>query len=364
MKVLCVAPHNARHETVQFLGLQKKGVDLYVVVGRKVEPDCSELEAAGIPVEVLPMSKHLDRPVMLRIREIIKARGIDIVHAFNNRTVMNALQACRGLPVRFIAYRGIVGNVSFLNPASWMTYLNPRVDRIICVAEAIRLHLLQLRFLWLKIPEYKPVTVHKGHDLSWYNKPAADLRQCGIPENAFVVGCAANYRPRKGIEVLVDAMQLLPADTNIHLLLIGNMDNQHLHKRIRNNRCTDRIHLAGHVNNAPEFLEACSLCVLPSLKREGLPRSVIEGMAYGVPPIVTNSGGSPELVTHMENGMIVTPGSAEELANAIMTFYRDPEFRKRVGAAARQTIATRFTVEQTVEKTYQVYKELCPDNSR
>ncbi len=58
--------------------------------------------------------------------------------------------------------------------------------------------------------------------------------------------------------------------------------------------------------------------------------------------------------------MIVNPGSAEELANAIMTFYRDPEFCKRAGDAARQTIATRFTVEQTVEKTYQVYKDLCP----
>jgi glycosyltransferase involved in cell wall biosynthesis len=363
MRVLCVAPHNAKHETVQFLGLQKKGVDLYVVVASKAEPDYSELIDAGIPVEVIPMRGRIDRPAYLRIREIIKTRNIDIIHAFNNKTVMNALHASRGLPVRFIAYRGIVGNISFINPASWMTYLNPRVNRIICVAEAIRQYLLQLRFLWFKIPAEKLVTIHKGHHIHWYNKQPADLAQYGIPKDAFVVGCVANYRPRKGIEVLVDALHPIPGNANVHVLLIGNMSNRRLLKHLEKSSNADRVHFAGYVSNAPEVLAACDICVLPSLKREGLPRSVIEGMAYGVPPIVSNSGGSPELVEHGVNGLIVAPGSATELADAILKFYRNPDFRKRAGAAAKTTIATRFTVEQTVEKTYQLYKELCPDKN-
>lgn len=363
MKVLCIAPHNAKHETVQFLGLQQKGVDLYLVVANKTEPDYSELIDAGIPVEVIPMRGHIDRPAYLRIREIVKVRNIDVIHAFNNKTVMNALYASRGLPVKFIAYRGIVGNVSFLNPASWMTYLNPRVNRIICVAEAIRQHLLKMRFLWFRIPTEKPVTIHKGHHIHWYNKEPERLDRFDIPAGAFVVGCAANYRPRKGIEVLIDALCHLPDDVNIHILLIGNMANRHLLKHLSKNSKSSRVHFTGYVNNAPEVLAACDVCVLPSLKREGLPRSIIEGMAYGVPPIVTNSGGSPELVEHLINGLIVEPGLAAGLADAILQFYRDPDFRKRAGAAAKNTIATRFTVEQTVEKTYQLYKELCPDKN-
>ncbi|MBN1377712.1 MAG: glycosyltransferase family 4 protein [Gammaproteobacteria bacterium] len=358
MRVLCVAPLNARHETAQFLGLQKKGVDIYVVVAKKVEPDYSELISAGIPVEVIPMRGRLDRPAFLRLREIIKARHIDIIHAFNNKTIVNALSAGRGLPVKFIAYRGIVGNVSFMNPASWLTYLNPRVNRIICVAEAIRQHLLHLRFLWFRIAAEKLVTIHKGHHIDWYNKEPQDLAQYKIPSDAFVVGCAANYRPRKGIEVLIDALQKIPDEENVHILLIGDMSNRHLHKHLAKSKKADKVHLAGYVNNAPEILAACDVCALPSLKREGLPRSIIEGMAYGIPAIVTNSGGSPELVDDGVNGLIVEPGSAKALAEAILKFRHNPEFRKRAGLAARETISTRFTVAQTVEKTYRVYQEL------
>jgi glycosyltransferase involved in cell wall biosynthesis len=129
-------------------------------------------------------------------------------------------------------------------------------------------------------------------------------------------------------------------------------------KHIRKSGCASRIHMSGYVNNAPEILAACDVCVLPSLKREGLPRSVIEGMAYATPPIVTNSGGSPELVDHEKNGLIIEPGSAKEIEDAILRFYSDPDFRLQAGAAARETIASKFTVEQTVHQTFELYKQL------
>ncbi len=358
MRVLCVAPRNTKHETVQFLGLKEKGVDIYIVVANKAEPDYSELVNAGIPIEILPMRGHLDRPAIIRLREIIKNQNIDIIHTFNNKTVMNALRACKGLPVKFIAYRGIVGNVSYLNPASWMTYLNPRIDRIICVAEAIRQHLLDISFLGKRIAPQIPVTIHKGHHICWYNKAPASLKAYKIPENAFVVGCTANYRPRKGIEVLIDSLQHIPRKHKVHLLLIGDMSHRAVRKHLKKSNVENQVHFTGYVNNAPELLAACKVCALPSLKREGLPRAIIEGMAYGVPPIVTNSGGSPELIDHMSNGIIVKTGSAKALAQAIMHYIDDPEFRKNAGLAAKNKIANEFTVAKTIDQTYQVYKDL------
>ncbi len=358
MRVLCVVPQNIKHETVQFVALKTLGVELHVITCQKSEPDYQQLIDMRIPVEIVPIRKRVDSNAVKRIRDMIKKQNIDIVHAFNNRTISNALRACKGLSVKFIAYRGIVGNVSFFNPASWQTYLNPRVDKIICVAEAIRQHLLELKCMGLGIPAEKLVTVHKGHDLNWYQGTPRNLSEFGVPENAFVVGCTATYRPRKGIEILVKALDHLPASANIHILLIGNMNSKGLKKLIDSSRYTDRIHLIGHQANAPEIQAACNICVLPSLKREGLPKTVIEGMAYGIPAIVTNSGGSPELVDHMVSGIVVEPGSVEELASAILKFFENPEFCKSAGTAAKHKIATEFTVARTVEQTYQIYKEL------
>lgn len=358
MRVLCVVPQNIKHETVMFLGLQARGINMHVITTRKVEPDYTQLVEAGIAVDVIPIRKRIDNKAIQAIREIMHAGKFDIVHAFNNKTVSNALRACKNTRCKFIAYRGIVGNVSFLNPASWQTYLNPRVDRIICVAEAIRQHLLRLRCLWLKIPAEKLVTIYKGHDLNWYSEPPADLSQFDIPSNAFVVACAANYRPRKGIEKLIEAWQLLPADQPIHLLLIGQMENKNIQKLLAQHPCRERIHCIGYQENAAQIQAAADICVLPSLKREGLPKSVIEGMAYGVPPIVTDSGGSPELVEHGSSGLVVPPNSAQALALAIASLYQNDSQRRDMGVTARQRIADKFTTEKTISDTFALYQSL------
>jgi glycosyltransferase involved in cell wall biosynthesis len=239
-----------------------------------------------------------------------------------------------------------------------MTYLNPRVDRIVCVAEAIREYLLNIGFLWLKIPPHKLVTIHKGHDLAWYRAAPHNLAEFGISENDFVAGCITNYRPRKGIEKIIEAAALLPRDLNIHFLLIGNMQHPRLSRLLERSPARDRVHLAGYRADAPQLQAACDACILPSLKREGLPKSVIEGMAYGLPAVVTDSGGSPELVEHGVSGLIVPPGSARAIAEAVTALRSDPERCRRMGIAARKRIEEHFSISVTIDKTYRLYREL------
>ncbi len=362
MKVLCVVPVNVIHETEMFIGLKKLGVDIQVITCRESEPCLTKLQTANIPVNIIPLKKKHDAAGIKRIQEVLDTHPFDIVHAFNNKTVYHALAACRRHPrkdsIKFIAYRGIVGNVSFLSPYSWATYLNPRVDRIICVAEAIRQFLLNMRFLWLKFPAHKAVTIYKGHKLDWYQSQPANLSEFGIPENAFVVGCTANYRPRKGIRYLIEAWELLADQDDIHLLLIGDMQNQKLLQQIKQSRNSANIHLSGFQDNAPGILAACDACILASIKREGLPKSVIEGMVYSTPPIVTNSGGSPELIEDGISGIIIPPKSPQAIAEAILKLQQNPELRSTMGQAARARIKRDFNAETTVEKTYALYNEL------
>jgi glycosyltransferase involved in cell wall biosynthesis len=347
-----------RPTVATFIGMHETGIDITVVCPAD-HPNNKTLTDAGVKTVDIRLPTNFNKEGIAALRaELLRGR-YHIMHTFNNKAVSNGLRACKGLPVKIVCYRGIVGAVGFLDPMSWMRYLNPRIDRIVCVADAIRRHFLEMKPAFLRMPAERPITIHKGHKLDWYTATPADLTGYGIPANACVVGCTANYRPRKGIDYLIDAIERLPED--VHLLLIGHMDAAKLTQRIDSSPAKDRIHRVGFVNNAPELSAACDIFCMPSTKREGLARAIIEAMAYRVPPVVTNAGGSPELVVDGECGFVVPPMDAGALAEAIGKLFRDPELRKRLGEAARERIGTAFRNEDTVRKTIALYEELVPN---
>ena len=358
IRSLCVTESADRPTVATFIGMHRAGIEVTVVCPED-HPNHKTLTDAGVPTVDIRLPTNFDKQGIAALREELVRGRYHIMHTFNNKAVSNGLRACKGLPVKIVCYRGIVGAVGFLDPMSWMRYLNPRIDRIVCVADAIRRHFLEMKPAFLRMPANRPVTIHKGHKLEWYTATPADLTEYGIPADACVVACTANYRPRKGIDVLIDAIERLPDD--VHLLLIGHMDAAELTRRIDRSPAKARIHRVGFVNNAPELSAASDIFCMPSVKREGLARAIIEAMAYRVPPVVTDAGGSPELVVDGECGFVVPPRDAAALAAAIGKLYRDPELRRRFGEAARERIGTAFRNEDTVRKTIALYEELVPD---
>ena len=351
MKALWITKNSIRPEAETLLGLARAGVDCEIMTqGDSVYR--KQMEALGIRVIDYVPDRKFDMASARHIRKHIEAGGHDLVHLFNNKAIANGLIAARKSKVKVITYRGQTGNVHRYDPVCWMTHLNPRIDRIICVANAVRDD-LRKRLLQ---PE-RAVTVYKGHDLSWYADTPADLSEFGIPTGAFVIGAVANYRPRKGFEVLVEAMGHLPADTPVHLLLVGGgMDNPKLTRLIDASPLKERIHIAGFRRDATAIIAACQASVLASLKREGLPKTVIEAMVYSVPPIVTDTGGSAELVRHRDCGLVVPPGDAEALARAMSELATDRERAAGMGMRARTRIDVHFNIRETVSNTLAVYE--------
>ena len=347
-----------RAEAATFAGLQRAGCEVVVYCA----PECpyiERLEDAGVRVEPLAIRARHDADAVRRLRAELGAHAYDVVYLLHNRAVSNGLSAVKGFAKpKVVCYRGIVGNVSPLNPMSWRRYLNPRVDRVVCVADAVRRYFVDMRFLGLRLPARKFVTIYKGHDLAWYDDQPADLTAFGVPAGAFVIGCVANMRPRKGIEVLVEAFGRLPPQADAHLLLVGRMEGARLGAAIEANPNRAKIHRVGFQKNAPAIIAACAVSVLPTLRREGLPKTVIEAMAYGVPVVVTSAGGSAELVVDGESGLVVAPGDAAALAAAIERLRTEPALRERLGHAARQRIDAHFNTRTTVAKTLALCREL------
>ncbi len=358
IKALCITEDPDRPTTATFAGLKRAGVDVTVICPANTERR-AWLAENGVRLLDIPLRKRVDRDAARQLRAELVAGRYDILHLFSNKALQNGLAASRGLPVKIVAYRGIVGNVSFFSPVSWRRFLNPRIDRIVCVADAVRDYFLRMRPAVLRVPAERLLTIYKGHSLDWYRESPADLATAGVPARAFVLVCVANYRPRKGIEVLVDAFAQLPAEWGAHLLLIGGgMDARRLARRIAASGVADRVHVLGYRRDAPALTAACDVFVLPSTKREGLARSLIEAMAYGVAPVVTDCGGSPELVVAGVSGLVVPVNDAAALAAAVASLHDDPALRARLGAAARERIARDFRIEDTIAQTLALYRTL------
>ena len=170
IKALCITSHSDRPEAETQVGLQKKGVEIDIIAHPGGFNNLI-YEDSGVPLTTHTIKSRFDLAAIKLIRNKLAAGNYDILHVFNNKALSNALIAAIGFPVKIVAYRGIVGNVSFFDPASWMTWLNPRINKIICVAEAIRQHFLQMHFLGVKMNPQRFVTIHKGHKLSWYQNP-------------------------------------------------------------------------------------------------------------------------------------------------------------------------------------------------
>ena len=112
------------------------------------------------------------------------------------------------------------------------------------------------------------------------------------------------------------------------------------------------------MKRSPWILPNCDVAVLPSLRREGLPRGIIEAMIGRCVPIVPDSGGSPELVEEGKSGFVVPPGEAQPITDCILELYNDRKLRTRMGEGARERIRKDCTGEETARQTMAWYRQL------
>lgn len=343
--------HNIRPEAEMIIGLKQRGLDIEVMT----QADCDyarRMAGYGIRIHDYTPPAKFSLQAFRVVRRTLEAGRHDIVHLFNNKAIVAGVHAALGLPVKVVTYRGQTGNISRFDPVAYLTHLSPRVDRIVCVAEAVRQSLLPE----VRDPR-KVVTIYKGHDLAWYQAPPANLDELGISRDSMVVGLVANARPRKGIPLFLRALRHLPDDVCCDVLLVGAGTEVFREATVGLPGRT-RVHFLGYRPDAAEVIAACNVSVLPALRREGLPKATIEAMAYGVTPLVTRTGGNAELVLDGDSGLVVEPGSETELAEALTWLYRNPDRRREIGRAARERIGQYFNIRDTVARTFDLYQSL------
>jgi glycosyltransferase involved in cell wall biosynthesis len=118
-----------------------------------------------------------------------------------------------------------------------------------------------------------------------------------------------------------------------------------------------RIQFLGEYSDIPGLLAAADFGLLTS-REEGFSNVILEGMAAGLAMIVTNVGGNAEAVVHGETGFVVRPRDPTAISDAIVTLARDPEARKRFGAAGRKRVEEEFSIDKCVKAHLDLYEEM------
>jgi glycosyltransferase involved in cell wall biosynthesis len=204
------------------------------------------------------------------------------------------------------------------------------------------------------VPPGKIVVIPNAATMGATARPAprSELaRDVGGP----VVLTVARLDGQKGITHLLDAVATLP---NASFAIAGDGPNRAaLEQRAATLGVSDRVRFLGHRHDVPALLAAADLFVLPSLY-EGLPLSVLEAMAAGVPVVATAIGGTDEVVRDGETGTLVPPANSEALAAAIGRALADRDRASRLALAARSLVAREYSVASMVGSVSRLYDEL------
>jgi len=183
-----------------------------------------------------------------------------------------------------------------------------------------------------------------GMDLGEFNKKT-------------VIGTIAELHPNKDLPNLITAMSYVATQNpqTIAVIVGEGEDKAILEALIEQNKLQDRVFLAGFIPAASEYLKAFNVFVLSS-RKEGLPYCLLEAGSASLPVVATTVGGIPEIVEDMKSGILIQPKNSRELAHALSFMIEHPEERKKYGAALKERIATKFSLDKMLWMVEGEYK--------
>ncbi|UPT73615.1 MAG: glycosyltransferase [Elusimicrobiota bacterium] len=235
--------------------------------------------------------------------------------------------------------------------------LKGRDDLLISESDASRAFLLgRLGYAPAKVR-----TIRNGVDLAGWPASKVDRQkkrlELRLGSADVLVGAVGRLDRQKGFSVLVHAMARLKK-TGVRCVILGEgPERPRLEALIREHALESSVWLPGERADVAAWLSAFDVACLPSLW-EGLPNTLLEEMALGLPVVASAVDGVPEVVENGRNGVLVPPADAPALAKALGALAADPARRAALGAAAHATIAEKFTIRRMIDEYQDAYADV------
>lgn len=315
-----------------------------------------DFENLGIHLFHIPKIRRFDFSTMRNLADIIENNNIHVVNAHHFISLVYSYYGCK--MKNYIKLIYTEHSEWEIEKISWKwkkigNYLLKHVDGTVGVSSKVS-KLMQERF---KIYRNRPVTIQNGVDLQTFSNnidnKANIRRELGIDDNEKIIGIVANFRKIKNHLFLLRAFdKLVKVYENVRLLLVGEgskgeIDNTEgeIREFVCQSGLDQKVLFLGYRADVSALLGIMDVFCLTSFK-EGLPISLIEAMASGLPVVGTAVDGIRDVVIHEKNGFLVRLGDVEGLKKALYRLLYDDSLRERCGYESRSIAVNTFSLRQ------------------
>ncbi len=381
---LCAVDFTAYHFLLPLMRAQREW-------GFEVELACAPgvfvpaIQAEGFPVRAVPISRSKNPLKLIQgyrgLRKLFKTADYTVVHVHTPVAALLGRPAARrsGVPLVLYTAHGFYFH-DRMSPLVRAVYIalerwaQRKADFLFSQSEED----LQTAVACKIAPLDRAMTIGNGVDLQKFRPDLlrvderAEVRAgLGIkPGEGPVVTMMGRLVREKGyLEFLKAWAKIRERFPNARAVVIGEaLPSEHdrsaeeIHAKVNEFHLADCVIFAGLRRDVPRLLAASDLFVLPSW-REGMPRSILEAMASGLPVIASDIRGCREEVVDSRTGRLIPPRDADALADALAELLASPDLRKKVGEAGRRRAEEFFSEEMVIEKQKKVYRRLFADKN-
>jgi glycosyltransferase involved in cell wall biosynthesis len=319
----------------------------------------------GIDYAEVVERHSFDRAVWPQLRSLVRQRGIHVVHAHDHKTDFLTWLLAKVEPIIPLSTaHGFSGE----SPREKVYYavekrLLARFPHVIAVSRPIRDELLRTGSRPERVTVINNAIDHRTFARNRHRE-AQVRRQFGYDPDDIIIGAVGRLESEKRFDLLIEAFaEISRRQPRARLAIVGEGSRRAaLEGQMAQLGVTDSCRLLGHQDDVIKVQHLFDLLVQSSI-REGTPNAVLEAMALETPIVATNVGGTAELVTHGTHGLLVPPGSAAPLVEAIDATLANQRASAVRAAAARRRIETELSFERRVQKVESIYTMLAADVS-
>ena len=319
----------------------------------------NEFVDAGAPIYHVPREKRFDLSTMMRLSSIIQENQIHLVNAHHYVSFFFSYFGCR---IRNKTKLVLTAHSKWeIEDASWKSKLIGRaflrsIDKVVGVTAEVT----KCAINTFHLDPSRTCTILNGIDITRFlsvQRRGTVRQELFANDDTRIIGVVANFRKVKNHTFLIRAFaRLVRLYSNVKLVLVGQAFQGDLESSIEEVRSLvasmeleNKVIFLGYRTDVADLMSGFDIFCLTSWK-EGLPISVIEAMAAGLPVVGTNVDGIREVVISDRTGLLVDPGDVDALVAALESLIKDDDRRLRMGGESRQWAINNFSLQRCIRE--------------
>lgn len=344
--------------------LNQDAFNLYFLCMRNKDGKSDSLihvsQQLGIKVIPLEVKGRFNLRAVLKLRNILKEKRIAVIHTHDYKSDVYGLLASIKLPVRSIATAHGSTRETLLKRG--YLFLDEKIiyrffDCVIAVSNQMKDFLRNRR-----VPEGKIQVVQNGLDFDLLQKPIngdANQKIETLKSHDQIFAVIGRLFRDKGHSFFVEAMRDIVSDyPRVKGLIVGDgPEKAAIQKQIKSFDLEHKILVIGQVSDMMTIYQRVNFVVIPSI-REGLPYTLLESIAAGIPVIASKVGDIPLLIQDEVSGYLIEAGQVTQLVQKMKNLLNNPDKTKNMALNARRIVLEKYSAEKMARETEYIYLRL------